>query len=288
MLLRAVLVLVVALVLLLPAVDAAGDGWRDDPEIEQPEEFNRLVLGFLQGRRLLTLIHAGETEAARHEPAQILDTNPDLTLFDEQELNRLGYELIASGQLDKAAVFELNALAFPESWNVHDSLGEALARRGDLKAAAASYSRSVELNPGNDNGVQALEILEQLSAPMPALSGPYLSQSPPGMKPQLFVPGVISSPAREHSSCTFSHDGRLLIFTRQTPWSHDLYLTEDRGDGWSQPIPVPFSSDQSQQGPWSEEHRPGHGEGDRRWQTPVHARCRRHLLGRCRNPLPCR
>jgi pimeloyl-ACP methyl ester carboxylesterase len=217
--------------------------------IEQPEEFNRLVLGFLEGRRLLSLIHTGETDAARRELEQILGTHPDLTLFGEQEINRLGYELIANGELDKAlAVFELNVLAFPESWNVHDSLGEAFARRGDLEAAAASYSRSVALNPGNDNGVRALETLKQLTAPMPALSGPYLGQNKPGLKLQLFAPEVVSSPAREHSSCTFSRDGRLLIFTRQTPWSHDLYLTEDRGDGWSQPARVPFSSDQLDDG----------------------------------------
>jgi pimeloyl-ACP methyl ester carboxylesterase/Tol biopolymer transport system component len=217
--------------------------------IEQPEEFNRLVLGFLEGRRLLALIHAGEIGTARRELEQILATDPDLTLLGEQELNAIGYELIAAGELDRAqAVFELNVLAFPESWNVHDSLGEALARRGDLEAAAASYSRSVELNPGNENGSRALETLKQLTVPMPALTGPYLGQDPPGMKPQLFAPGIVSSPAREHSSCTFSSDGRLLLFTRQTPWSHDLYLTEDRGDGWSQPARVPFSSDQLDDG----------------------------------------
>jgi pimeloyl-ACP methyl ester carboxylesterase len=217
--------------------------------LEQPEEFNRLVLGFLEGRKVLSLVHAGETGAARRELEQVLGNHPELTLFGEQEMNFLGYELIAAGELDRAVtVFELNVLAYPESWNVHDSLGEALARRGDLEAAAASYSRSVALNPGNENGARALETLKQQTAPMPALSGPYLGQDLPGLKPQRFAPGIVSSPAREHSSCTFSRDGRLLIFTRQTPWSHDLYLTEDRGDGWSQPTRMPFSSDQLDDG----------------------------------------
>jgi tetratricopeptide (TPR) repeat protein len=79
-------------------------------------------------------------------------------------------ELIAAGELDRAqAVFQLNALAFPEHWNTHDSPGEALARRGDFAAAIASYSRSVALSPENRNGVPALELLQQRS--MPALSG---------------------------------------------------------------------------------------------------------------------
>jgi predicted negative regulator of RcsB-dependent stress response len=33
----------------------------------------------------------------------------------------------------------------PESWNVHDSLGEALATTGDKKGAAASYEKALAL-----------------------------------------------------------------------------------------------------------------------------------------------
>ena len=99
-------------------------------------------------------------EAARSEFARILPLRDDRYFLDESALNRLGYALLGERRTDDAvAVFEMNAQAFPESWNVHDSLGEALAARGDRKRAIASYERSVQLNPNNANGVAALERL---------------------------------------------------------------------------------------------------------------------------------
>jgi len=57
------------------------------------------------------------------------------------------------------------------------------------------------------------------------LTGPYLGQKPPGMTPEIFAPGVVSSEHQEHSSLAFSPDGReycpfiapdesFLIFSR--------------------------------------------------------------------------
>jgi glyoxylase-like metal-dependent hydrolase (beta-lactamase superfamily II) len=81
--------------------------------------------------------------------------------FDEVELNLLGYRYLGEGRVDDAiAVFEINVEHFPESWNVYDSLGEAYAAKGDIARAVELYSRSVEINPNNTNGVQVLERLQ--------------------------------------------------------------------------------------------------------------------------------
>jgi tetratricopeptide (TPR) repeat protein len=86
--------------------------------------------------------------------------DPDI-FFDEREFNMLGYRLLGRGQTrDAIAVFELNVEAFPQSWNVHDSLGEAYAAHGETALAIQSYRKSVELNPDNTNGIAALERLE--------------------------------------------------------------------------------------------------------------------------------
>jgi len=80
--------------------------------------------------------------------------------FDENEFNRLGYRFLSQDLVDEAiAVFELNVDRFPDSWNVYDSLGEAFAVKGDTERAIALYRRSLELNPNNMNGVQALDRL---------------------------------------------------------------------------------------------------------------------------------
>lgn len=77
--------------------------------------------------------------------------------FDEAEFNLLGYRLLGEERYPEAiAVFELNVEAYPESWNVYDSLGEACMLSGDRERAIHLYRQSLEMNPGNTNGVSML------------------------------------------------------------------------------------------------------------------------------------
>ncbi len=85
--------------------------------------------------------------------------DPDV-FFDENEFNLLGYRLLGQSKVDDAiAVFELSVEHYPDSWNVYDSLGEAHATKGNRERAIELYRHSLELNPDNTNGVQALERL---------------------------------------------------------------------------------------------------------------------------------
>ena len=56
-------------------------------------------------------------------------------------------------------IFKLNVKAYPDSWNVYDSLGEAYMVSGDKKRAIKNYKKSVNLNPENKN---AIEIIKRL------------------------------------------------------------------------------------------------------------------------------
>jgi glyoxylase-like metal-dependent hydrolase (beta-lactamase superfamily II) len=81
--------------------------------------------------------------------------------FDEAEFNLLGYRLLGQERVDDAiAVFQLNVDRYPDSWNVYDSLGEAFAAKGNTERAIELYRRSVEINPDNANGIDAIERLE--------------------------------------------------------------------------------------------------------------------------------
>jgi len=78
------------------------------------------------------------------------------------ELNALGYRLLAAERLDDAVgVFELYVELYPDDANAHDSLGEGYMMRGDRERAVASYERSLALDPGNRNAVKMLEKLER-------------------------------------------------------------------------------------------------------------------------------
>jgi len=103
-----------------------------------------------------TLAQRGALAAVEQYRA-LAKSSPTAWNFAETELNRLGYELLQRGQIDDALLFfKLNVEVFPDSWNVHDSLGEAYAVKGDRLAAVKSYAHSLELNPDNANAIRAL------------------------------------------------------------------------------------------------------------------------------------
>jgi CubicO group peptidase (beta-lactamase class C family) len=89
--------------------------------------------------------------------------------FREPELNGLGYLLLQRGRVDDAIqIFQLNVEEYPASWNAYDSLGEAYAAHGNRDLAIKNYKKSIELNPKNTNGVDALKRLEQPPAAVEA------------------------------------------------------------------------------------------------------------------------
>jgi ankyrin repeat protein/Tol biopolymer transport system component len=72
--------------------------------------------------------------------------------------------------------------------------------------------------------------------------GPYFGQKPPGTTPQIFAPGIVSTPAHEFA-CSFSPDGKEFYFTRrETRQSPTLIMVSGYIDGlWTVPEPAPFN-----------------------------------------------
>lgn len=78
-------------------------------------------------------------------------------LADEQQLNAYGYELMGGGNTKEAIeIFRLNVKKYPASWNVYDSLAEALQNMGDKKGALENYKLALSKAPENQkNRLQA-------------------------------------------------------------------------------------------------------------------------------------
>jgi tetratricopeptide (TPR) repeat protein len=63
----------------------------------------------------------------------------------ENTVNLAGYQLLGAGRHEAAiAVFRYNVELYPESANVHDSLGEALEQSGQMVEALECYSKAVK------------------------------------------------------------------------------------------------------------------------------------------------
>ena len=82
--------------------------------------------------------------------------------YGSYPLNRLGYSYLNKNNIDASlSVFEINIKLFPDSWNVYDSYGEALRKIGRLQESHENYRKSVELNPENQSGLNAITELEE-------------------------------------------------------------------------------------------------------------------------------
>ena len=75
----------------------------------------------------------------------------------------------------------------------------------------------------------------------PVLEGPYLGQKPPSAAPEVFAPGVVSTPAHEFS-CSFTPDGNEFYFTRRdaTLNTNVIMVARLRDGVWTEPAVVPF------------------------------------------------
>jgi Tol biopolymer transport system component len=75
------------------------------------------------------------------------------------------------------------------------------------------------------------------------LKGPYLGQKPPGMTPEVFAPGVISTEYFEHG-ISFHPEGNALYFTRRitSEDGNQIYYMKVVNGMWSEPEPAPFSA----------------------------------------------
>ena len=123
--------------------DAGGDRWVARDRVLVLEYFLQADVG-------------AACEAISSERERYRDLYPHL----ERRLNRIGYDFMRRSLLpDAIEAFRLNTELFPESWNVHDSYGEALAASGDRVGAIDSYRRSLELNPDHEVGRIRLDAL---------------------------------------------------------------------------------------------------------------------------------
>ena len=73
----------------------------------------------------------------------------------------------------------------------------------------------------------------------PQLTGSYFGQTPPGMTPEIFAPGIISTEKSEGSS-GFARNGQVFIFQRFIDHECHTYMMTRNNDHWSSPELIPF------------------------------------------------
>jgi hypothetical protein len=80
----------------------------------------------------------------------------------------------------------------------------------------------------------------------PVLKGPYFGQNPPGIIPEIFAPGIISTEKAWEAAISFSPDGKEFFFTRREniQGNENRILHSELVDGkWTLPKPASFAKD---------------------------------------------
>jgi len=105
------------------------------------------------------------------------------------------------------------------------------------------------------------------------LKGPYLGQNPPGMTPEIFAPGIITTYYHEHSSPAFSPDGKEVfwsVFFNFYGPQVIVWMNFENGL-WKVPEVAPFSGQYTDGNPvftrdgkklYFESHRPVQKDGE--------------------------
>ena len=88
--------------------------------------------------------------------------------------------------------------------------------------------------------------LQSIQSGQRSLRGPYLGQEPPGMEPEVFAPGVVSTTADEVNS-VFTPDGREFYFSAFIPGhGYTIMVMKQTGSGWGRMAVAPFSGKYSE------------------------------------------
>ena len=167
--------------------------------------------------------------------------------FNEKEFINLGISLRSSGNVHEAIqILKLAVEIFPKSSEAWQNLGYAQMRFLKKDTALKCYQMAIKLNPKNMRTKEELQLIDmrmeqarhETKVKMKfkpgqntGLKGPYLGQSPPGLKPELFAPGIISVYGSNENTVTISPDGKEIYFGKE-PGIWVCKLTEK---GWTAP-----------------------------------------------------
>ena len=112
------------------------------------------------GEIMFKTVQEKGADAAVAQYRELRTTQPAVYDFSENELITLGYQLIhMKKSADAIAIFKLSVEVYPQSYNTYDSLAEAYMDNGDKQLAIEYYQKSLQINPGNANGVRMLKKL---------------------------------------------------------------------------------------------------------------------------------
>jgi Tetratricopeptide repeat/Peptidase family S41 len=142
------------------AVEFSSDDYRSnrDPVLQA-------IMDYVPGQTMTELIAAAMTQndiATFVRKYREFKSDPKNKFADtEAAMNRFGYALLQGQRVnDGVEVFLLNAESYPNSANVHDSLGDAYQAAGKKDEALKSYQKALAIDPQYPSSLEAVRKLK--------------------------------------------------------------------------------------------------------------------------------
>ena len=138
--------------------------WYTDTLIKQPADPKATVAVKSSPMQDFWRQAASATETA--EAVKTFNAIPksgrDATQFPEAQINLLGYYHLQSGRIDAAIdLFKLNTVAYPESANTYDSLGDGYLAKGQNDLALQASERALAMLPKDTAPPDRKELIRQ-------------------------------------------------------------------------------------------------------------------------------
>jgi hypothetical protein len=135
------------------------------------------------------------------------------------------------------------APAWPPSWGLLKA-GHMTAGGGNPAIHAVDAAFLDHLPGRVPESPEPADLPPVTPAAWPELTGLYLGQEPPGVVPELFAPGIVSTGMNERD-LTVSADGRTIWFGFMGQGLVTVLETRLAEGSWTEPVPVPFHRDGS-------------------------------------------
>ena len=124
-----------------------------------------------------------------------------------------------------------------EAWRLSHEQMTALIKGGTLIVA----EKSDHMVPGRQPDLIIEAVMKVIKRNPPVLKGLYLGQEPPGLQPQIFAPGIVSTKKYREFSGTFTPDGKEYYFFRFGDGA-GMMACKLLNEGWAAPEPASFNT----------------------------------------------
>ena len=104
----------------------------------------------------------GDFDNALHAYRALKKQDSTYLTVTEDYLNDLGHRFLRENRMKLAQdAFKVNIVLYPDSFEVYESYAEACAKNGEIDLAILNYTKSLELNPQNNNTRHKIKELQK-------------------------------------------------------------------------------------------------------------------------------